>query len=182
MLDRERAVVMGGSYGGYMALASLVSYNDRLRGGVDVVGISNFNTFLKKHLTLPAGPASRRVRRRCWIRRVRVFLAHLAVQQLDVDPEAAAGGAGVERSARAGFGRRSRWSPGARELGARRGISPRRMAGHGFRKKSNRDFYHADRMRVSGEAGEALRRVESKKPTSAGKSDSEFPNSQPPGD
>src|SRR5690606_5633149 len=44
--DRERVMVMGGSYGGYMSLASLVQYGDRLRGGVDVVGISNFVTFL----------------------------------------------------------------------------------------------------------------------------------------
>jgi Tol biopolymer transport system component/dienelactone hydrolase len=45
--DRERVVVMGGSYGGYMALASLVNYGERLRGGIDVVGISNFVTFLR---------------------------------------------------------------------------------------------------------------------------------------
>lgn len=45
-LDRNRVVVMGGSYGGYMALASMVDYSDRLAGGVDVVGISNFVTFL----------------------------------------------------------------------------------------------------------------------------------------
>jgi dipeptidyl aminopeptidase/acylaminoacyl peptidase len=45
--DRNRVAVMGGSYGGYMALASLVTYGDRLRGGVDVVGISNFVTFLR---------------------------------------------------------------------------------------------------------------------------------------
>ena len=37
---------MGGSYGGYMALASLASYSDRLRGGIDVSGISNFVSFL----------------------------------------------------------------------------------------------------------------------------------------
>lgn len=46
-LDRERVVVMGGSYGGFMSLASLAAYNDRLRGGVDIVGISNFVTFLQ---------------------------------------------------------------------------------------------------------------------------------------
>jgi dipeptidyl aminopeptidase/acylaminoacyl peptidase len=45
--DRGRMVVMGGSYGGYMALASLVNYGERLRGGIDVVGISNFVTFLR---------------------------------------------------------------------------------------------------------------------------------------
>ena len=45
-LDANRVVVMGGSYGGYMTLASMVDYNDRLRAGVDVVGISNFVSFL----------------------------------------------------------------------------------------------------------------------------------------
>ncbi|HEX4648703.1 MAG TPA: alpha/beta fold hydrolase [Steroidobacteraceae bacterium] len=46
-LDRDRVVVMGASYGGYMALASLVTYGERLRGGVDAMGISNFVTFLR---------------------------------------------------------------------------------------------------------------------------------------
>ena len=45
-MDRNRVVVEGGSYGGYMSLASLVQYGDRLAGGIDVVGISNFVTFL----------------------------------------------------------------------------------------------------------------------------------------
>ena len=45
-LDAGRVAVEGGSYGGYMALASMTHYNDRLRAGVDVVGISNFVTFL----------------------------------------------------------------------------------------------------------------------------------------
>jgi dipeptidyl aminopeptidase/acylaminoacyl peptidase len=44
--DRDHIAVMGGSYGGYMALASLAAYSDRLRGGIDVSGISNFVTFL----------------------------------------------------------------------------------------------------------------------------------------
>jgi dipeptidyl aminopeptidase/acylaminoacyl peptidase len=46
-LDADRIAVMGGSYGGYMTLASLVHYSDRVRCGVDIVGISNFLTFLK---------------------------------------------------------------------------------------------------------------------------------------
>ena len=45
-LDRERVVVMGGSYGGYLALAALISYGERLRGGIDVAGISDFVSFL----------------------------------------------------------------------------------------------------------------------------------------
>ena len=46
-LDSKRVAVMGGSYGGYMALASMTHFNDRLRCGIDIVGISNFVTFLE---------------------------------------------------------------------------------------------------------------------------------------
>ena len=46
-LDSNRIGVYGGSYGGYMVLASMTHYNDRLRAAVDVVGISNFVTFLQ---------------------------------------------------------------------------------------------------------------------------------------
>ena len=45
-LDATRVAVSGGSYGGYMVLASLVHFGDRLRAGVERVGISNFVTFL----------------------------------------------------------------------------------------------------------------------------------------
>lgn len=45
-LDKDRVGVSGGSYGGYMVLASMVDYNKRIRAGIDVVGISNFTTFL----------------------------------------------------------------------------------------------------------------------------------------
>ncbi len=46
-LDASRVGVTGGSYGGYMTLATLCTYNDRIRAAVDVVGISNFVTFLE---------------------------------------------------------------------------------------------------------------------------------------
>ena len=46
-LDASRVAVTGGSYGGYMVLASLVHYGKRLRAGVERVGISNFVTFLE---------------------------------------------------------------------------------------------------------------------------------------
>lgn len=46
-LDASRIMITGGSYGGYMTLASAFHYNDKIRCALDVVGISNFNTFLK---------------------------------------------------------------------------------------------------------------------------------------
>jgi len=46
-LDSDRVAVFGGSYGGYMVLASAVHYSDRLTAAVDIVGISNFVTFLE---------------------------------------------------------------------------------------------------------------------------------------
>jgi dipeptidyl aminopeptidase/acylaminoacyl peptidase len=47
-LDAQRVAVTGGSYGGYMVLASLVHHGDRLRAGIDHVGIANFITFLER--------------------------------------------------------------------------------------------------------------------------------------
>ena len=46
-LDADRVAVFGGSYGGYMVLASAVHYSDKLKAAVDIVGISNFVTFLE---------------------------------------------------------------------------------------------------------------------------------------
>jgi len=45
-LDKERVAVYGQSYGGYMSLASMIHYGDRLVGGVERYGISDFITFL----------------------------------------------------------------------------------------------------------------------------------------
>jgi dipeptidyl aminopeptidase/acylaminoacyl peptidase len=47
-LDASRVAVAGGSYGGYMVLASLVHFGERLKAGVDYVGIANFITFLER--------------------------------------------------------------------------------------------------------------------------------------
>ncbi len=46
-LDQDRVAVFGGSYGGYMVLASAVHFSDRLKAAVDIVGISSFVTFLE---------------------------------------------------------------------------------------------------------------------------------------
>ena len=46
-LDKDKIMIMGRSYGGYMTLATAFHYSDKIRCSVDIVGISNFNTFLK---------------------------------------------------------------------------------------------------------------------------------------
>lgn len=46
-LDKDRILVSGGSYGGYMSLAVATKYSDRIRAAIDIVGISNFVTFLE---------------------------------------------------------------------------------------------------------------------------------------
>ena len=47
-LDAGKIAVTGGSYGGYMSLAVSTNYADRIAAAIDVVGISNFVTFLEK--------------------------------------------------------------------------------------------------------------------------------------
>ena len=47
-LDASRVAITGGSYGGYMSLATSVHYSDRIRCAVDSVGIANFVSFLER--------------------------------------------------------------------------------------------------------------------------------------
>ncbi len=56
-VDPKKIVAWGGSYGGFMVLACLYSEPDLWAGGVDIVGISNFVTFLKH-----TGPWRRKIR------------------------------------------------------------------------------------------------------------------------
>lgn len=46
-LDASKIMVMGGSYGGHMVLATATNYPDRIAAAVDVVGISHLATFLE---------------------------------------------------------------------------------------------------------------------------------------
>ena len=46
-LDSQRVGVVGGSYGGYMSLATMTHYSKRLKCGIELFGISHFTTFLK---------------------------------------------------------------------------------------------------------------------------------------
>ncbi|MGO9038657.1 MAG: S9 family peptidase [Steroidobacteraceae bacterium] len=56
--DAKHVVVSGAGYGGYLALASLVHFSDRLRGGVDLAGITDFISFLST--TAPYRQSQRR--------------------------------------------------------------------------------------------------------------------------
>src|SRR4029453_18940370 len=46
-LDADRVMVTDGSYGGFLTLAVAAKYRDRIRCALDVVGPSNFVTFLE---------------------------------------------------------------------------------------------------------------------------------------
>ncbi|MFC7204289.1 S9 family peptidase [Haloferax namakaokahaiae] len=46
-VDPDKLVAMGGSYGGFMVLASMTEYPDLWAAGVDIVGIASFVTFLE---------------------------------------------------------------------------------------------------------------------------------------
>ena len=46
-LDASRVAIIGGSYGGHMTLAVSTFYSDRIRCSIDIVGMSNLVTFLE---------------------------------------------------------------------------------------------------------------------------------------
>lgn len=56
-VDARRVAIMGGSYGGYMTLAQVAFHPELYAAAVDIVGFSNFETFLKN-----TGPWRRKLR------------------------------------------------------------------------------------------------------------------------
>jgi dipeptidyl aminopeptidase/acylaminoacyl peptidase len=46
-IDAKRIAIIGGSYGGFMVLSAITTYPDLWAAAVDIVGISNFVTFLE---------------------------------------------------------------------------------------------------------------------------------------
>jgi dipeptidyl aminopeptidase/acylaminoacyl peptidase len=46
-IDTDRLVIYGGSYGGFAVLSSITEHPDIWKAAVDIVGISNFVTFLQ---------------------------------------------------------------------------------------------------------------------------------------
>ena len=139
-LDAKKVFVTGGSYGGYMALASMVHFGERLRGGIDVVGISNFVTFLestsayRRDLRRQEYGDERLTRMRAYLQRIspltnaaRINKPLLVVQGLN-DPRVPASESQQMVTRIRGRGGEV-WYLAAKD------------EGHGFRKKTNRDFY-----------------------------------------
>jgi dipeptidyl aminopeptidase/acylaminoacyl peptidase len=139
-LDAKRVFVSGGSYGGYMSLASMVNFGDRLRGGIDVVGISSFVTFLentsayRRDLRRAEYGDERLPRMRAYLQRAspltnaaRINKPMLVVQGLNDPRVPATESQQLVAKIRARGG--EVWYLAARD------------EGHGFKKKSNRDFY-----------------------------------------
>ena len=139
-LDASKVFVSGGSYGGYMSLASMVHFGDRLRGGIDIVGISNFVTFLestsayRRNLRRPEYGDERLPRTRAYLQRIspltsaaRIQKPLLIVQGLNDPRVPASESQQMVAKIRARGGQV--WYLAARD------------EGHGFRKKTNRDFY-----------------------------------------
>ena len=139
-LDAKRVFVAGGSYGGYMSLASMVNYSERLRGGIDVVGISNFVTFLestsayRRALRRSEYGDERLPKTRAYLQRIspltnsaRISKPLLVVQGLNDPRVPASESQQMVAKIRARGG--EVWYLAAKD------------EGHGFKKKPNRDFY-----------------------------------------
>lgn len=144
-LDASRVGVMGGSYGGYMVLASMVHYNDRLRAGIDVVGISHFRTFLENT------ESYRRDLRRAEYGDERV--AEIAEFHEKIAPLNNASRITRPLFVAQGFNDpRVPWTEAEQIVKAVRGNGGEvwylmfRDEGHGFRKKANSDFFGAAAM------------------------------------
>lgn len=140
-LDASRVAVTGGSYGGYMVLACAVHYSNRIAAVVDVVGISNFVTFLENTLDY------RRDLRRAEYGderdpRMRAFLESISpnrhVDKIDVPMLIVQG----ENDPRVPVSESDQMVKALRENGKTVWYLLGKNEGHGFYKKANLDVYN----------------------------------------
>ena len=138
-LDGNRIGIYGGSYGGYMTLATATHYNDQIRAAIDVVGISSFLTFLQNT------SGYRRDLRRVEYGDERDAKMHDFLQQ--ISPITSASKINKPLFVIAGFNDpRVPWTEGQQMVQTVRGNGApvwwlmAKDEGHGFAKRSNQDF------------------------------------------
>lgn len=139
-LDASRVAVYGGSYGGYMVLASLVHYSRRLRCGVDLVGISNFVTFLENTQSY-----RRDLRRQEYgderEPEMRAFLERISPNRNAERIEAPLFVAQGHNDPRVPYTEAEQIAADVRRTGRTVWYMDALDEGHGFRKKDNRDLF-----------------------------------------
>lgn len=159
-LDADRVGIHGASYGGFMVLAALVAYPDRIRAGCDVVGISNFVTFLEN-----TSEYRRDLRRAEYgderLPEMREYLEDLSPLRHVERIRSALLVAHGENDPRVPLSEARQVVEGARANGVAVWSFVARSEGHSFRKRRNRDaFYRTmtdffDRYLVRGEPVDA---------------------------
>ena len=140
-LDAKRVAVYGGSYGGYMVLASMAHFSDRIVAGAEAVGISNFVTFLKNT------KAYRRDLRRAEYGderdpKMRAHLEKISPTNLVHRIKAPLMVAQGLNDPRVPASESAQIVAGVRKAGIPVWYLLARDEGHGFRKKKNRDYYY----------------------------------------
>ena len=143
--DAKHVMVSGDGYGGYLALAALVNYGERLRGAVDLARDHGFHR-VSWAARRPYRAESRRARSTAMsaIRtRALYSAAHFAVDQCGANHAAAAHRARQKRLAACRSAKSDQLVNRLRSRGGRRsGISRRRTRGTTSPSWQNRDAYY----------------------------------------
>jgi dipeptidyl aminopeptidase/acylaminoacyl peptidase len=140
--DATRVAVYGGSYGGFMVLASLVEYGDKIKAGVDVVGIANFVSFLKN--TSPYRVDLRRVEYGDERKEdIRAFLEKTAPANNADKIKSALMVVHGKNDPRVPFSEAQQIAEKVSKLGKPVWTVYADNEGHGFAKKENRDYLNA---------------------------------------
>jgi dipeptidyl aminopeptidase/acylaminoacyl peptidase len=143
-LDATRIAVTGGSYGGHMTLAVSTFYSDRIRCSIDVVGMSNLVTFLEHT------EGYRRDLRRVEYGderdpKMREFLEHIApmnnIEKIKKPIMVVSG----KNDPRVPVSESEQIVSGLKKQGTPVWYVMAKDEGHGFQKKTNRDYeFYAD--------------------------------------
>jgi len=141
-LDENRIAVIGGSYGGYMVLGSLMHFGDKIRAGVDIVGIASFATFLKN-----TSDYRRDLRRAEYgderTPEMKAFFARIDPVNNAHKIKSALYVAHGKNDPRVPFSEAVQIADKVRDAGKTVWTVYAENEGHGFRKKANRDYLYA---------------------------------------